>query len=323
MRVFGSRLLCVVAALWLAGCGNVNTAPATDGSVADDDDDDDDGGSVTPTPTPGEDHTPGDGTAPETMGAWFSHVHVHTHGDDPTAGLSGSGLFFSIPFPLGWTEPWQDLMDGYPNIPTGSCDWAWGASLATSQETLSAGELSMSGPDGGSGDFLHLPLGGMQLYIMNAAPGIFDYSGGSYTLTGTGDVVPAFTATFPGPADVRVTQPALTSSEPWVIDRESDLTMKWQSEPDGLPVFVFLLQAEINPETGEPGTPQVVLCKLEDTGEGVIPASAFQMLQPSDYGLQEDIQVLKYRINWFTPPGMPAPAFSMFTAGTAARIRLE
>jgi hypothetical protein len=94
------------------------------------------------------------------------------------------------------------------------------------------------------------------------------------------------------------------------IDRTQDLTLKWQSADDGLPLFVFLLQAE-----SEDATPQVVVCRLENDGEAVVPASAFQMFAEPGWGFVQSMQVIKYRLHLFQPPGAAAPVLINFASG--------
>lgn len=315
MRVALSVCSLAVLLLLASGCdSNVETGAAAPGDgTPGDDDDDDDGGTPGATPTPGDD-TPGNGEPPDQLGGWWSIGNIRSQGNDPPAGIGGSGMFLTQPFPLMWADPWIALFGGYPDLAMDSCGWGYGASLAMSGDgelTKSAGDVTLSTPSG-SGGFLFLPLGGLQLYIANAMPGVFMPNGDDYTLSGTGDQIGAFSTTFQGPPDVHVTQPSnLTSiAGALPIDRTQDFPLKWESADDGLPLFVFLLQAE-----SEDATPQVVVCKFENDGDGAIPASAFQMFPEAGWGFVSSMQIIKYRLHLFEPPGSSAPTLVNFASG--------
>lgn len=318
MRRMRATLIALCASLTLlaslaSGCdNNVATGGAGGEPTPGAGDDDDDGSTPGATPTPGDD-TPGDGAVPETIGGWWSLGNIRSQGNDPAEGVGGSGLFLTQAVPLFWLEPWEALFSGYSSMPLDTCDWGYGGSLAIAgdgQLSKNAGDVSLT-TTGGSGGFLFLPLGGLQLYIANSMPGVFMPSGAEYTLSGTGDEVGAFSETFIGPPDVHVSQPNLTGTAgPMQIDRTQDMPLKWESPDDGLPLFVFLLQAE-----NEDATPQVVVCRLENDGDATIPASAFQMFAEPGYGFVQSMQVIKYRIHLFTPPGAVAPVLVNFASG--------
>lgn len=296
-----------------AGCDdNVETGGASAAPTPGDDDDDDDGTSPGVTPTPGNE-TPGSGDVPESIGGWWSLGNIRSAGNDPPEGVGGSGLFLTQAVPLFWLEPWEALFSGYSDMALDTCDWGYGGSLAiggSGQVSSHAGEVTLSTTNA-SGGFLFLPLGGLQLYIANSMPGVFVPSGAEYTLSATGDEIGAFSTTFLGPSDVHVSHPDLTgSSGPLQLDRTQDMPLKWESPDDGLPLFVFLLQAE-----NEDATPQVVVCRLENDGDAVIPASAFQMFAEPGYGFVQSLQVIKYRLHLFEPPGATAPVLVNFSSG--------
>ena len=313
MRVVSWLASVSLLLLVASGCGNVESGAGAPGDEAPGaDDDDDDGATPSATPTPG-DETPGNGAPPDALGGWFSIGNIRSQGNDPPAGLGGSGFFSSQAIPLFLAEPWEALFGGYPDMALDSCGWGWGASIAIAgdQVSIPAGELALS-TAAGSGDFFLLPLGGLQLYIANAMPSVFMPAGESYTLTGSGDQVGAFSTTFQGPPDVHVTQPSnlTTAVGPIGIDKNQDYPLKWESANDGLPLFVFLLQAE-----SEDAAPQVVVCKFENDGEGTIPASAFQLLPEAGWGSTASLQILKYRLHTFTPPGATGPVLVNFASG--------
>ncbi len=301
-----------------AGCGNVVGGGITtdpEPPAADDDDDggNDDGGTTGDDPTP-DDDTPGGGAPPETLGGWFSLGNIRVQGNDPPGGIGGSGSFYAQPVPLIFMEPWEALFGGYPDMELDTCGGGYGASIAISgsgQITLAAGDVSIASPSG-TGSFFFLPLGGLQLYLAQAMPGVFVGGGADYTLAGTGAQVGAFSTTFPGPPDILVTEPAnLTAGTgPRTIDRSQDIPLAWESEKDGLPLFVFLMQYEV-----QDGTPFVYLCKFEDDGEATIPASAMQYLEPTAYQIVDTMQILKYRIHTFEAPGATGPVLVNFSSG--------
>jgi len=311
MRIL-SLVFLSVALLLASGCGNVESGAGAGGNATpipgDDDDDDDDGA----TPTPG-DGTPGNGAPPDALGGWFSIGNIRSQGNDPPAGLGGSGFFSTQAIPLFLAEPWEALFGGYPEMALDTCGWGWGASIAISgdQVSMPAGDVALS-TDAGTGNFFLLPLGGLQIYIANAMPSVFMPAGEMYTLTGSGDQVGAFTTTFQGPPDVHVTQPSnLTSAAgPITIDKSQPYALKWESENDGLPLFVFLIQTE-----SEGMAPQVVVCKFANDGEGTIPPSAFGLLPEAAWGSTANLQILKYRLHTFTPPGAVAPVLVNFSSG--------
>src|SRR5687768_6237684 len=122
--------LCVSLFAVIVGCGNVETGGvSTQPTPSGDDDDDGSTPGPTATATPG-DPTPGDGPVPDHLGGWFSIGHMRSHGDDPTAGIGGSGFFSTQAIPLGWLEPWEALSGGYPSMAMDTCGWGYGASIA-------------------------------------------------------------------------------------------------------------------------------------------------------------------------------------------------
>lgn len=294
------------------GCDNVESGAASAPPVGDDDDDDggigdDDDGSGTP--IPGSTPPP----VPDMIGGQISLGFVRSYNDDPPAGLGGSAMFLTQAYPVFLKEPYEALYGHYPDLAMDTCGWGWGASVTiggSGQISASAGTVTLASASG-SGDFFFLPLGGLQLYIMQSQPGVYLADGGSYTLSGSGDFVAPFTTSFLGPADVHVSEPAgLTGPGPITIDRSQDIPLEWTSHDDGLPVFVFILRHEQQDQT-----PQVVVCKFEDDGSAVIPASALGMIEASEFGVKDRLQISKYRVATFEPSGASAPIQVLFFAG--------
>ena len=323
MRTLPSLSLLVVLLASLAfaasGCDNVESgagaAPTPgadddddDGAVGDDDDDDD-GGGGSGTPIPGSTPPP----VPDMIGGQISLGFTRSYDNDPPAGLGGSAMFLTNAYPVFLKEPYEALYGHYPDMAMDTCGWGWGASVAiggSGQLSASAGTVTLSTASGG-GDFFFLPLGGLQLYLMQSQTGVYLADGGTYTLSATGDQVGAFTTEFLGPADVSVSEPAdLTSAGPITIDRSQDMPLEWTSHDDGLPVFVFILRHEQQDQA-----PQVVVCKFEDDGSAVIPASAFGMVDATEFGVKDRLQIAKYRVATFQPPGVSAPLQVLFFAG--------
>ena len=305
----GLVCLAVVVPVFASGCSeNVKTG-AGDGTPGDDDDDG----------TPGDDDDDDDGgtyvppVVPDAIGGTFSIGNIRSQGNDPPAGIGGSGLFFTQPIPIFFKEPYEALFSHYEDRPLDSCDWGYGASInmaSDGQISQNAGDVKLATP-AGSGNFFFLPLGGLQLYIAQSMTGVFMTDGAPYTLSGTGAEVGAFSTTMQGPPDVHVTTPSnLTSPGPIPISRSQSMPLTWESENDGTPLFLFLLSFPT-----QDATPQVVVCKMEDDGEFEVPASAFQLIPETAFGVKDRLQILKYRIHTFTANGAPGPIMVNFASG--------
>lgn len=304
-RALGFTLL-----LLAAGCGNVETGgvstqPTSTPAPGDDDDDD---GSSTPQP-----YDPG--PAPSEAGGMAVFARNRTQDANDFVGMVN---FFPIAVPL--PPAFADAWNGFPDHAMDTCKEIYpsSVSLSTNVEPPDAGHLELAGPNGSIGMD---PFMGMYLSIWN--PGEIYVPVSDYTLTASGGEIPPFQQTIRSAGDIPSLNPDIIAVRPFVVSRAQPLSLKWESVPDGGPIYIFFEQQD-QPEWLR----STWMCKALDDGDFEVPLAVLQFFGPTvepfpTEDWRDKLSLRRWRYGAFTPPGAAGPILTAMESGWYADIRFE
>ncbi len=306
------RHLLFVLVLLSAACGNVTSGVDTrdpNGPGASDDDDDGGGGD-----DEGNDDDPG--TMPSQIGGMATFARFRdNHSDD----FTGMVQFFPVPVPM--PANFQEFWDDFPQQPFDTCEEKGTAAVALSSniQPPSAGEITLEGPNG------TLTLSSLMevMYLSVWNPTTLFVPNAEYRLKSTGGQIEAFDHPMTAPGEVLSLDPNPLSTDPFPLSRTQPLPVRWESVPDGRPLYLYFRQ-----QHAADATPLLWMCKLTDDGEFDVPVEVLQAFDSTvtpwvGEAWRDKVELRRSRLGSFFPQGSVGPVLTSFESGWFANVQFQ